>query len=300
MIPVACAVLAVVLSATPAEVKVRPGETLSQVAERALGDPGAAAELKALNGLKADEVPSGTTALKLPGPERDAAARTLQAARATVSQAKEVPEPKRQEAQAKLKEAEALFTQARYAEAQKAADAAWQIVSEGKSKDTRFSVDVSRDGGTTKVTSAAGAPVRVEAQGESQAVFPGQTVVVEKGKPPPPPEEPLRAPTLVSPQDREKLARRAARNGVGPVVLAWEPVSGALQYEVVVTTDKGAEVVKQTVPKPELTVQALKEGHYQWLVRAVSDGRKSDPSSARSFELLRDLKLSAKQPTTWK
>ena len=61
-----------------AVVVVQPGETLEQIAERSLGDAKAASELKALNRLAGDELPSGAT-LRLPGPERARACSTASA-----------------------------------------------------------------------------------------------------------------------------------------------------------------------------------------------------------------------------
>ncbi|HME90224.1 MAG TPA: LysM peptidoglycan-binding domain-containing protein, partial [Myxococcaceae bacterium] len=64
-----CALILAAALAAPPTVVVQQGESLAQVAKRTLGDERAAAELKALNGLSADNVPAGTT-LHLPGPAR--------------------------------------------------------------------------------------------------------------------------------------------------------------------------------------------------------------------------------------
>ena len=72
--------LLALLMLAPTEVVVRDGESLAQVAQRALGDRGSASELKALNGLKDDAVAPGTK-LKLPGPDRGRAQHSLTTAR---------------------------------------------------------------------------------------------------------------------------------------------------------------------------------------------------------------------------
>ena len=56
-------------------------ETLSQVAERALGDPKGASELRALNGLTSDTVPAGTTLKLPPAEDRERARSALETAR---------------------------------------------------------------------------------------------------------------------------------------------------------------------------------------------------------------------------
>jgi LysM repeat protein len=270
--------------AGPGEVVVRPGETLPQVARRALGDEASASELRALNRLTGDEVAEGT-AVKLPGPERDFASSTLKTARAAVSQAG-VPEAKREAARGKLKEAETHFAQARYTDATRAADEAWQLVSEGKPSETVFTVKVDKDG-STQVKSVSGTPVRVEAQGRSQPLYVGQQVQVKKGEPPPAPVVALPAPVPVKPAAGAELALQP---GKAELVLTWEPVAGATAYEVVLAREGGKELVVRA-PKPETKLTTLKAGRYHWTVRAVAEERRSEPSERRAFVLQQDLSI---------
>ncbi|MFP2911393.1 LysM peptidoglycan-binding domain-containing protein, partial [Pyxidicoccus sp. 3LFB2] len=70
---------------------VGPQETLRQVAERTVGDPGAAEEIQALNGLTSDTVAAGTR-LKVPGQDRVLARKALETARTLVGDAGASPE----------------------------------------------------------------------------------------------------------------------------------------------------------------------------------------------------------------
>src|SRR5262249_35908686 len=72
--------------------------------------------------------------------------------------------------------AEQLFQSAKYEESAAAADAAWRLLSGAGAQSTRFAVQVTE--GQTKVTSRAGRPVRVEREGLSRAVHPGQALTV--------------------------------------------------------------------------------------------------------------------------
>ncbi|HYO57926.1 LysM peptidoglycan-binding domain-containing protein, partial [Archangium sp.] len=130
--------LLALLALAPTEVVVLDGESLAQVAQRTLGDRGGASELKALNGLKDDAVTPGTK-LKLPGPGREHAQRSLTTARNALAQA-DAKAAQREDAVAKLKEAEAYFKSARYDDAAQAADGAWKLVSASASQSTAFSV----------------------------------------------------------------------------------------------------------------------------------------------------------------
>ncbi|WP_164018640.1 peptidoglycan-binding protein LysM [Pyxidicoccus trucidator] len=268
---------------------VGPRETLRQVAERTVGDPGAAGEIQALNGLTSDTVAEGTR-LKVPGQERVLAQKALETARTLVGDAGVSPE-----AAARLKDAEAHFRAARYAQASEAANAAGKHVSAAPAPSTSaFSVEVGPDGGTTTVTVTKGPPVRVEAEGVTRPVAAGAAVRVDKGSPPPEPPAPLVAPRPALPEDGERLKRRPDAAGrLGPVKLSWAAVPGAERYEVEVSRDiDGPSVFAQSVSALELKLPVLPAGHYRWTVRAVGPAGRSEPGPTRRFELVSErLKL---------
>ncbi|MFY2558251.1 peptidoglycan-binding protein LysM [Corallococcus terminator] len=275
------------LSASPPDTTVvGPRESLREVAERVLGDASATAELRALNDLPSDAVAPGTR-LKLPGQERALALKALETARTLVAQAKGagvLPE-----AEARLSEAEVHFRTARYAQASEAANAAGTLVSAGRAPHpSSFSVHVEPDAGTTTVSVTRGPPVRVEAEGVTRPVAPGETVLVEKGRPPVAPPPPLAVPQPEQPRNGAVLKLRADKHDqLGPVKLTWAAVPGVERYEVEVARDSaGATVVTQTTTTPEVTLPVLPAGRYWWTVRAVGASGRSEPSAVRRFELV--------------
>ncbi len=285
--------------ASPREVEVRAGETLVGIARRELGDPKAANELRALNQLPPGRVPPGTK-LRLPGEERDRAVSALGAARNAVLQtdAGTVSEA----ARGRLAEAEQLFGQAEYARAAAAADEAWKLVSDRETFGTTFTVEVN-DAGTTRVTSRAGTPVRVEAQGVQRAITAGHAVTVARGEPPARPEAPPSTPKPASPRDNVRLQLKPdGRGELGPIRLAWSRSAHAERYVVEIQSE-GVDrpTVKLETAQTSLTAPRLPPGRYQWTVRAVGAGAlNSEPSAPRRFELAVDpLKLEVREPT-WK
>lgn len=276
--------------AASGEVVVLEGETLAEVATRALGDADSAAELRALNSLQGDQLTAGTT-LKLPGPDRALAVSALAAARHAVDQADSTA-ANRQEASLRLKEAETLFKSARYQEAAKAADAAWQLVSASAREPTRFAVKV-EENGSTEVKSRSGQPVRVESAGVAAPVYAGQSVKVEKGQPPSPPELPLTAPTPLAPDDGKKVSAAQATQ----LVLSWSAVRGASAYQLRLG---GPKPLLLEVKRTRAKLPPLPPGTYQWSVRALSQKSRSEPSRDRSLEVLEEpLKLEVGK-TEWK
>ncbi|WP_426750127.1 peptidoglycan-binding protein LysM [Myxococcus sp. Y35] len=285
------------LGATPPEtVVVGPGESLRQVAERALGDPRAAEELQALNGLTSDAVAAGTR-LKVPGHERVLAQKAIETARTLLASARGAKVPA--EASAHLKDAEAHFRGARYSQAAAAANAAGKLVAAVRSpQSSAFSVEVGDGGDSTTVTVKDGPPVRVEAEGVTQPVAKGESIRVEKGRPPPAPTRPLAAPAPMQPPDTARLKRRPDADGhLGPVKLTWEAVSGAERYEVEVSREQEQRAVfTQTVTALEAKLPVLPAGRYRWTVRALGNAGRSEPSAARHFELVPErLKLEVKK-----
>ena len=285
--------IAAVLAASAPAVVVQPGETLEQVAQRALGDPRAAAELKSLNGLTGDSVSPGTS-LHLPGPERARALSALLAARNAISQA-DPASSGLAEASESLRRAEQLFQAARYEDAAAAADATWRFLSSSAQENTRFAVQVTDR--ETRVTSQSGQPVRVEQDGLTRPVRPGQTLTLPRQSP----RAALTAPALLSPADLARLGLRPGENGVGPITLTWQNVAGAAGYALEIVPLGGAgKPIALNVDKPEARV-ALAAGKYSWSVRAVaSEGDQSVASPRRTFELwIEPLKLEVKE-TRWK
>ncbi|QRK04250.1 LysM peptidoglycan-binding domain-containing protein [Archangium violaceum] len=290
--------LLALLTLAPTEVVVRDGESLAQVAQRALGDRGGASELKALNGLKDDAVAPGTK-LKLPGADRARAQSVLETARNAVKHA-DARMARREEAAAKLKEAETHFQSARYQDAAKAADGAWKLLSESASQPTAFTVAVD-DTGATTVKSVSGQPVRVEAEGVTRPVLVGESVRVEKGQPPPVPRAPLGVPHPTQPADKLKLSVQFAKGGQGPITLAWQAVEGAEGYEVELMPQRGEKRVL-SASATQLKV-SLPAGSYRWSVRALAREQRSEASAERGFEVAeapaKPINLQV-QPSKWK
>jgi hypothetical protein len=288
--------LLALLVLTPTEVVVREGESLAQVAQRTLGDTSGASELKALNGLKEEAVPPGTK-LKLPGPDRERAQRSLAAARNAVDQADSRAQ-QREEAAAKLKEAEGFFQGARYDEAAQAADQAWKLLAASAPQPTVFQVEVAEDGATT-VRTVKGSGVRVQDEhGNTRELKENESVRVEKGAPLPPPPPVLSVPQPTKPTDAQRLSLRPTRGGLGPVTLAWSAVQGAQGYEVELVPTAGERRVV-TVSAPQLKLP-LPAGKYRWSVRALSGAARSEPSPELQFEVAEGaLRLDVKSPK-WK
>lgn len=293
-------VLAVLLQVADPAV-VRPGETLAQLAQRLIGDPAAAGELRALNpGVK--EAPAAGTHLKIPGPERSLAVSALSAAQHAVDQSG--PGAERDKAAGQLARARTLFSQARYPEAANAADSAWRLLNKAHDASARFAVDVARDG-TTQVSARSGPAIRVEAEGRMVPVASGETVRVRKGEAPefapPPPQlmEPLARPQLLAPDDHDTLGFKSA-GALGPVRLSWTEVKGARSYEVRVSSAAGGQDRVLTTRRPTAMLRALQPGTYVWTVKALGPTNESPLSDKRTFELSREgLKLEVHE-TQWK
>jgi len=109
----------------------------------------------------------------------------------------------------------------------------------------------------------------------------------------------LRAPSLLSPNDKEKVKVKPTEKGLGPIVLSWTPVAGAKEYEVEFQVDNGPPKLLK-VQRTEYRLPPLPPGKVLWAVRSVSDGITSD-SARRWFELQADeLKLNVQQGGGWK
>lgn len=291
-----------VLSAAPArEAVVQPKETLADVARRTLGSADAASELKAINRLSSDAVPAGTQLL-LPGPDRDLAVSAIASAKSAVHQAK--PGAARTEASGRLADAEKLLSAAHYAEAAAQADGAWKLVSQRPEDPSHFAIQVADDG-TTRVHVDSGIPVRVEAEGRTRAVSPGETVLVRRGEGPGIPTGPsvspgpgtLDAPELLSPAPNLRLSLDPKSKGVGPLRLSWRAVAGAQGYLVEL---KGPSPQTVRTPRAEASFSTVLPGTYRWSVRALGPEGALGPASERSLEIAAgNIKLEV-QPPDWK
>jgi hypothetical protein len=293
--------IALLAAAPLRETVVQPKETLADVARRTLGSAAAASELQAINHLDSDKVPAGTELL-LPGPERERAVSAIASARSAVHQAK--PGAARTEASQRLADAEQLLGGAHYAEAAAQADGAWKLVSQRPDDASRFAVQVADDG-TTRVRVDSGIPVRVEAEGRTRAVSPGESVLVRRGEAPgvptdelaPPRSAGLEAPVLLSPTANLRLALDPKGKGVGPLRLSWRPVSGARGYLVEL---KGASTQTVRTTRPEAGFPVLPTGSYRWSVRAIGEEGALGPPAERALELSTStIRLDVQEPS-WK
>ncbi|MGO8969568.1 MAG: peptidoglycan-binding protein LysM [Myxococcaceae bacterium] len=295
--------LALVLSSTPPapETVVRPKETLADVALRTLGSASAASELRAINHLDSNAVAAGTQLL-LPGPERELALSALASAKSAVHQAK--PGAARNEASERTAEAERLLSTGRYAEAAAQADSAWKLLSQRVEDPSRFAIQVAPDG-TTRVHVDSGIPVRVEAEGRTRAVSPGETVMVHKGEAPgiptgqldTPTASSLEAPVLLAPAANLRLVLDSKGKGVGPLRLSWRSVPRARGY-LVELKGPTSQVLRTT--RAEASFPSALTGSYRWSVRALGVEGELGPASERQLELSTgNIKLEVQTPD-WK
>lgn len=293
--------LAVLSAAAAREAVVQPKETLADVARRTLGSADAASELKAINHLSSDAVPAGTQLL-LPGPERDLALSAIASANSAVHQAK--PGAARTEAAGRLADAEKLLSTAHYAEAAAHADGAWKLVSQRPEDASHFAIQVADDG-TTRVHVDSGIPVRVEAEGHTRAVSPGETVLVRRGESPgiptgpstPPGPGALEAPELLSPAPNLRLSLDLKGKGVGPLRLSWRAVAGARGYLVEL---KGPSPQTLRTTRAEASFPSVLTGTYRWSVRALGLEGALGPSAERGLEVSAgNIKLEVQTPD-WK
>jgi hypothetical protein len=93
----------------------------------------------------------------------------------------------------------------------------------------------------------------------------------------------LQAPSLLTPNDKERLRVKPTEKGLGPVLLTWAPVAGAREYEVEFQVDGKRQSLKVQLPKA--TLPPLPPGKVLWAVRSVADGATSEYGVQRWFEL---------------
>ena len=141
----------------PAEVRLQPGQTLEDLAEKYFDDPTAADEIRALNNIPAGTQPKPDTTLRLPGKERDQALMTLRVATQALQQAKadgaeEFAPHKLQKTQKSLQAAKEARKRAAYQDCRRLADETWALAGKDTSdKPTLLRVDLST-GQTSTVT----------------------------------------------------------------------------------------------------------------------------------------------------
>jgi hypothetical protein len=245
-------------------VVVQSGETLEGVAQRVLGDPGATAELRALNRLPEGGRLRAGERLRVPGPERDVAKTAIAHAEAAVAKPEVEPKAK-QKALDVLAKAKSAVRAAHYGEALDQAREAIHIVDASK---TKFSVTVAEDG-ATRVSVSEGAPVVVEARGQAVPLGAGNSVHVAPGLAPGTEQPLLPAPVTREPGDGAVLHTGYTEGLIGPLAFNWSEVSGAERYVVLVTHDvEGKDVVAQHEVVKGPLVTALAIGRYFWRVSA--------------------------------
>ncbi len=285
-------------TAAPSDVVVKSGETLADVAKRALGSADAAGELVALNHLPGEAVAPGTK-LMLPGPERALALHAIASARNATDEAKGTLA--HEQAQTRVARAEELLRQARYDAAASEADAAWRLVVKEGVAPSHFAVAVSDDG-KTRVRVRRGDAVRVEADGKVASVAAGERLDVVKGEPlgaPVPDSGVLTPPELLKPAAGAKVASQVEKNGRGSVHLSWKPSEGALGYSVEAVPVRGGKPVSAKVKKPEATLASMAPGAYRWRVKALGQGEEVS-SEEWQFELtVNPVKLEVRE-SSWK
>lgn len=273
MLPILMAVLALgagpavpAAAAEPRTVTVAKGETLSSIAKRELGDPAAAPELAALNGLAPGAQPKKKTTLLLPGPERaraQSAIREAKAAGRDVSKAQEA------------------LRGARYTEAESLARAGgvvrFSVVVDPK-RETRFLV---KDG-----------ELAVTAAGKTATGARGQSVSSKGGAAPKITRAP-EAPRLGEPRDGGLIADAGA-------TLSWFTSKGARAYQIDVAKDVDfrERVASLPVSATALTLPpGLPKGVYYWRVSAIgAEGSESGFAGPRAFSITREPKGSS---TAW-
>lgn len=268
MIVLRSLLLALVLAAGPAPktVTVAKGETLASIAQRELGDPAAASELAALNGLAPGREPKKKATLVLPGMERTRAVVAIREARTAGRDT------------AKAQEA---LRGARYTEAESIARAGdkvrFSVVVDPK-RESRFLV---KDGELT-VTSG----------GKSQNATRGESVSAKSGDAPKVVKAP-EAPTLLQPRDGAVIAEQGGS-------LSWKAPKGARGYQIDVSKDLGFRdrIASLPVGATELVVPpGLPKGTYFWRVSAIgAGGAESVFAGPRTFVLTREPKGSS---TDW-
>jgi hypothetical protein len=237
-----------------------------------------------------------TPAAQRPGPDRDRAQRTLDAARSSVARA-DASAPGHAEALEKLKEADALFQSARYEEASQAADQAWRLLAATPTQPTVLQVDV-QENGTTSVKVVSGKARLQATDGSTRDLSAGESLEVQKDAPLPPPTPVLAVPQPLQPADSQKMKLKATRGGLGPVTLAWHAVQGAERYALELVPDKGERrVMMVEATQVKLPLAA---GAWRWNVRAVAGELRSEPSAERRFQVAEQrLELDVKS-SKWK
>jgi hypothetical protein len=193
---------------------------------------------------------------------------------------------------------------AHYAEAAELADGAWKLVSQRPEDASHFAIQVADDG-TTRVHVDSGIPVRVEAEGRTRAVSPGETVLVRRGEGPGIPTGPteppglgtLEAPELLSPTPNLRLSLDPKGKGVGPLRLSWRAVTGARGYLVEL---KGPSPQTLRTTHAEASFPNVLTGAYRWSVRALGLEGALGPVAERGLEISAgNIKLEV-QPPDWK
>lgn len=250
----------------PKTVTVAKGETLASIAQRELGDPAAASELAALNGLAPGKEPKKNATLVLPGLERTRAVVAIREARSAGRDT------------AKAQEA---MHGARYTEAESIARAGDKVrfsVTVDPKRESRFLV---KDG-----------ELIVTSGGKTQTASQGSSVRAKSGGAPKVVRAP-NAPALLEPRDGAVIADAGAS-------LSWLPAKGARGYQVDVAKDLAFHDRIASLPVSATNLilpPGLPKGTYFWRVSAIgAEGAESVFAGPRAFALAREPKGSS---TDW-
>jgi hypothetical protein len=249
---------------------VRPGDTLSTVADRELGDSEAASELAAVNSLGAQAPLKPGSLLVLPGPERQEALDRIHTAQKSMLRDANSEEG-RKSAQVQLDRAFDALRAARYGEASALAQSAREELT---APFTRFSVTVQADqtrfvveSGTLEVTAAGSSSVA--SAGNTITARHGEAPLVQRHDAPPPP-------VLLEPADGSEVVQASMR---------WQPIPGMARYQVVVARDALFHecVFRADVARPVAST-SLPDGLWFWRVLSVdAAGEESIATVPRSF-----------------
>ena len=93
----------------------------------------------------------------------------------------------------------------------------------------------------------------------------------------------LKSPNLIHPKDGLDIA--VLRSETDPF-LDWEPIEGAINYEVSLRSEKTKNTLQEIVNKPTMSLKGFGAGKYAWSVRAIDRiQRKGEPGVWRTFTL---------------
>lgn len=278
---------------TPEKIRLAPGQTLEQIAEKFFGDQSVVSEIRALNSIADGKQPDQGAEIVLPGPERERVLTALRVATQALAQAQadgaaEFAQQIFKSAADSMNRAKQALSRAAYAECRELADETWALARKARKaslarrpKKNRFEVSVDQKG-ATRVSVLAGDGVKVTAGKKSTTVKQGHAVQVEAGQAPSNSYPLLTPPIQLLPAEGSILVTNA-------IYFSWKKVAGATRYVVLVAGDPhGQQAIRQmTTENTSLLMHSkLPDGPYYWFLRTVdSRGLVGLASPARKFIL---------------